>query len=135
MDPLLEPFDLGSLTLKNRIVTTAHAPLGYTHDGLMTERYLRYQEEKAIGGIGLVMFGGSSFVAPDAHSFFESINAGDPRIQDDYADLSARVRAHGARTIVQISHLPDDAPTTTPRGCRPSPRHRSASGPTAPGRR
>ena len=105
MDPLLEPFDLGSLTLKNRIVTTAHAPLGYTHDGLMTERYLRYQEEKAIGGIGLVMFGGSSFVAPDAHSFFESINAGDPRIQDDYADLSARVRAHGARTIVQISHL------------------------------
>lgn len=105
MDPLLEPFSFANLTVKNRVITTAHAPLGYTRDGLMTDRYIRYQEEKAIGGIGLVMFGGSSFVDEDAHSFFESINAGNPRIVENYAELAETLHRHGAKTMVQISHL------------------------------
>lgn len=105
MDPLLEPFQLGPISLKNRIITTAHAPLGFTKDGLVNERYARYQEEKAAGGIGLVMFGGSSHVAPDAASFFDGLNAGDPRIVEGYAELARRIHRHGSKAIVQISHL------------------------------
>ena len=105
MDPLLEPFAFGQITVKNRIATTAHAPFGYTTDGLPNERYLRYHEEKAAGGLGLLMFGGSSWVAPDGPSFFDSLNAGHPEISAGYRELAGRVHRHGAKAIVQISHL------------------------------
>lgn len=105
MDPLLEPFQLGPISLKNRILTTAHAPHGFTRDGTINDRYLRYQEEKAAGGIGLVMFGGSSHIGPDSPSFFDGINAGTPEVVAGYTELSRRVHRHGSRAIVQISHL------------------------------
>ena len=58
-DPLLQPLRIRHLVLKNRIMSTSHAS-GLTEGGLPLERYQRYHEEKAIGGIGLSMFGGSS---------------------------------------------------------------------------
>jgi 2,4-dienoyl-CoA reductase-like NADH-dependent reductase (Old Yellow Enzyme family) len=45
-DPLLQPFHLGPLRLRNRIVTTAHEP-AYTEDGLPKDRYRAYHEERA----------------------------------------------------------------------------------------
>ena len=55
-DPLLEPFQLKHLTIKNRIVSTPHAP-AYAEDGMPKARYQLYHEEKAKGGIGMTMFG------------------------------------------------------------------------------
>jgi len=66
-DPLLEPFTLGDLQLRNRIFSSSHAP-GYNTDGTPSERYVAYHEEKAKGGIGLTMIGGSSNVSPDSAS-------------------------------------------------------------------
>jgi N-methyl-L-proline demethylase len=48
-DPLLTPFRLKSLTLRNRIVSTSHEP-AYGEDGLPTDRYWAYHVEKAKGG-------------------------------------------------------------------------------------
>ena len=50
-DALLQPLRLKHLTLKNRIMSTAHAP-AYAEDGMPRERYQLYHEEKAKGGIG-----------------------------------------------------------------------------------
>ena len=72
-DPLLQPFRLKHLTLKNRVMSTAHAP-AYVEDGLPQERYQLYHEEKAKGGLALTMFGGSSMVAPDSPPAFGQIN-------------------------------------------------------------
>ena len=55
-DPLLEPFDLGGLRLRNRVFSSSHSP-GYNVDGTPSDRYVRYHEEKAKGGIGLTMIG------------------------------------------------------------------------------
>ena len=63
-DPLLQPFRLKGLTLRNRIMSTSHAAT-IDEGGLPKERYQRYHEEKAKGGIALTMFGGSSMVARD----------------------------------------------------------------------
>jgi 2,4-dienoyl-CoA reductase-like NADH-dependent reductase (Old Yellow Enzyme family) len=46
-------------------MSTSHA-CGLHDAGMPAERYQRYHEEKAIGGIALSMFGGSSNVAPDS---------------------------------------------------------------------
>ena len=64
-DPLLTPLTVGGLTLHNRVFSSSHTP-GYCIDGKVTDRYVRYHEEKARGGIGLTMVGGSTNVAPDA---------------------------------------------------------------------
>ena len=64
-DPLLQPFQLRHLTLRNRIMSPAHEP-AYAEDGKPKLRYQLYQEEKAKGGIALSMFGGSTNVAPDS---------------------------------------------------------------------
>ena len=52
-DPLLRPFRLKHLTLKNRIMSTSHA-CGLHDGGMPAERYRRYHEEKAKGGNRLV---------------------------------------------------------------------------------
>src|SRR5262249_54492105 len=58
-DPLLPPARLKKLTLRTRIMSTSHAAT-IDEGALPKERYQRYREEKAKGGIGLTMFGGSS---------------------------------------------------------------------------
>ena len=76
MADLLEPFALGRLRLRNRIVSTAHAP-NLVEDGHPKDRYRLYHEEKAKGGVGLTMIGGSTNIAPDSPSVFGQIYAGD----------------------------------------------------------
>ena len=44
---LLKPFRLRHLELRNRVVTTAHAP-AYAEEGMPRERYQLYQEERAV---------------------------------------------------------------------------------------
>ena len=78
-DPLLEPFQLKHLTLRNRILSTSHAP-AYVEDGKPQERYQLYHEAKAKGGIALTMFGGSSNIAPDSPSVFGQIYIGDDSV-------------------------------------------------------
>ena len=65
LDPVLQPFELRHLGLKNRIMSTAHAP-SYVEDGKPKQRYRLYHEEKAKGGLALTMFGGSTTTAPDS---------------------------------------------------------------------
>ena len=69
-DPLLQPLTIRNVTFKNRIMSTSHA-CGLEEGGMPKERYQHYHEEKAKGGIGLTMFGGSSNVAPDLPSVFQ----------------------------------------------------------------
>ena len=65
IDPLLQQFQLKNLILRNRIVSTSHEP-AYTEDGMPKARYRLYHGEKAKGGIGLTMMGGSAVVARTA---------------------------------------------------------------------
>ena len=61
-DPLLQPFQLKHLTLRNRIMITAHEP-AYPEDGMPKERYRAYHVERAKGGVALTMTAGSAAVS------------------------------------------------------------------------
>ena len=63
-DPLLQPYALGHLVLRNPLISTAHEPT-YTEDDLPEDRCRLYHVEKAKGGIGMTMIGGSSVLALD----------------------------------------------------------------------
>src|SRR5215204_7622419 len=103
-DPLLQPFVLKSLRLRNRILSTSHAP-NLADNGLPKERYQRYHEEKAKGGIALTMFGGSSMVARDSSWGGGQIDMSSDAIIPDLLDFSSRIHGHGAAIMCQISHL------------------------------
>ena len=103
-DPLLKPFQLKGLTLKNRVISTSHEP-AYAEDGLPTLRYQLYHEEKARGGIALTMFGGGTLVAPDTPPAYGNLYAGDDRIVPHFRELARRVHEYGAATMCQITHL------------------------------
>ena len=103
-DPLLQPFTLKHLTLKNRVMSTSHA-CGLHDGGMAAERYQRYHEEKARGGIALSMFGGSSNVAPDSPNTFEQLNVGVDACIPHLRQFSERMHRHGAALMCQITHL------------------------------
>ncbi len=103
-DALLKPFTIKKLTLRNRVLSTAHAP-GYADDGMPGERYQLYHEEKARGGIGLTMFGGSSSVAPDSPLPFRQLSVADDSVIPYLQSLAQRVHSHGAATMCQITHI------------------------------
>ncbi len=64
-DPLLQPFTLRHLTLKNRFMSTSHEP-AYGVQGMPTERYRAYHWERARAGLALAMTAGSACVSRDS---------------------------------------------------------------------
>ncbi|MEK0084317.1 FAD-dependent oxidoreductase, partial [Benzoatithermus flavus] len=102
-DPLLQPLRLKHLTLKNRVMSTAHAP-AYVEDGLPKLRYQLYHEEKAKGGLALTMFGGSSSIAPDSPSSFGQIDISHDRIIPVFQQFAERIHRHDCALMIQITH-------------------------------
>ncbi len=103
-DPLLQPYLLRHLTLRNRLMSTAHEP-AYTEDGLPKERYRLYHSEKAKGGIALTMIGGSACVSPDSPQAFGNILLYKDESVRWLRELADDVHSHGAAVMIQITHL------------------------------
>ncbi|PXW99317.1 2,4-dienoyl-CoA reductase-like NADH-dependent reductase (Old Yellow Enzyme family) [Sphaerotilus hippei] len=102
---LFEPIQLNRLTIRNRIVSTAHAEV-YADDGMPGERYIRYYEEKARGGVGLAICGGSSPVAKDSPSaWWSSVNLSRDETMDGLARLAEAMHRHGAKIMIQATHM------------------------------
>ena len=103
-DPLLQPFQLKHLTLKNRIMSTAHEP-NYAEDGLPTERYRLYHLEKAKGGIALTMTAGSAVVSRDSAPTFGNLTAYRDEIVAPMKRLVESCHEHGCAVMIQLTHL------------------------------
>ena len=103
-DPLLQPFQLKSLRLKNRVISTSHA-ISYGVGGKPMERYQRYHEEKAKGGIGMTMFGGSSNIDVDSASVFGQLYIGDDDIIPVFQQFSDRIHKYDCTLMCQITHM------------------------------
>lgn len=104
-DVLLQPLQIGKLTLRNRVYSTGHVP-GYAENGRPTERYYRYQEEKAKGGIGLTIFGGTTAVSPEhTAALWNQLQVADDSVIPYLAEMGERIRKHGAAAMIQLDHL------------------------------
>jgi 2,4-dienoyl-CoA reductase-like NADH-dependent reductase (Old Yellow Enzyme family) len=103
-DPLLQPYQLKHLTLKNRIMSSSHEP-NYSEDGLPTDRYRLYHVEKAKGGIALTMTAGSAVVSRDSPAVFGNLLAYQDEIVPWMKKLADECHAHGAAVMIQLTHL------------------------------
>ena len=103
-DPLLQPFQLKHLTLRNRIMITSHEP-AYPEDGMPKERYRAYHVERAKAGVALTMTAGSASVSRDSPPVFNNILAWKDEVVGWMKQLADECHDHGAAVMIQLTHL------------------------------
>ena len=104
IDPLLQPYTLKHLVLRNRFMSTSHEP-SYSEDGMPKDRYRLYHVEKAKGGIALTMTAGSAVVSPDSPPAFGNLLAYKDEIVPWLKKLADECHDHGAAVMIQITHM------------------------------
>jgi N-methyl-L-proline demethylase len=104
IDPLLQPFQLKHLKLRNRIFSSSHEP-AYSEDGMPKDRYRLYHVEKARGGMALTMTAGSAVVAEDSPPAFGNLHAYSDAIVPWVRRLTDDVHEQGAACMIQLTHL------------------------------
>jgi N-methyl-L-proline demethylase len=103
-DPLLQPYKLKHLTLKNRIMTTSHEP-AYPEDGMPKDKYRAYHVERCKGGVALTMTAGSAAVSRDSPPVFNNILAYKDEVVGWLKKLTDECHDHGAAVMIQLTHL------------------------------
>ncbi|QFT62133.1 NADH:flavin oxidoreductase [Roseivivax sp. THAF30] len=103
-DPLLQPYQLKHLTLKNRIMTTAHEP-AYPEDGMPKARYRAYHEVRAKAGVALAMTAGSAAVSRNSPPVFNNILAYKDEVVPWIRELTDACHEHGCAVMIQLTHL------------------------------
>ncbi|MDN2579453.1 NADH:flavin oxidoreductase [Aquibium sp. ELW1220] len=103
-DPLLQPYQLKHLKLKNRVMSTSHEP-AYSQDGMPKERYRLYHAEKAKGGMALTMTAGSALVSRDSPAAFGNLQAYRDEIVPWLSELADACHEHDCKVMIQLTHL------------------------------
>ncbi|MDD1783642.1 NADH:flavin oxidoreductase [Enterovibrio sp. ZSDZ35] len=105
-DAIFQPLAINKLTIRNRVISTAHAEVYATENGMTTERYIKYYEEKAKGGIGLCVCGGSSPVSIDSpQGWWSSVNMASDDVIPHLQNLADAMHKHGAHIMIQLTHM------------------------------
>lgn len=103
-DPLLQPFQLKHLTLRNRIMTTSHEP-AYPEEGMPKDRYTAYHAERARAGVALAMTAGSAAVSKDSPPAFNNVLAYKDEVVPWIRRLTDACHDHGCAVMIQLTHL------------------------------
>jgi hypothetical protein len=130
-DPLLQPFQLKHLKLRNRLMITSHEP-AYTEDGMPKQRYRLYHEARAKAGVAMTMTAGSALVSRDSPPAFGNILAYKDEVVPWMHELADACHQHDTKIMIQLTHLgrrahwnhSDWLPTVSPSGIR-EPAHRA----------
>ncbi len=101
MKLIFEPIRIKNLKLRNRILMPA-LHMNHTSDGTIGEKIIRFYEERAKGGCGLIMIGGC-IVNEDAGGQF-MIGAYDDKFLPGMTKLADTLRKHGAASCLQLYH-------------------------------
>jgi 2,4-dienoyl-CoA reductase (NADPH2) len=99
---LFEPLRIGPLTVRNRIVFSAHLT-NYAEDGLPTEQHAAYYAARAAGGAGLIITEEHSTHVTD-WPYEKLIHGFNPEVIPGYRRITEAVHAHDVPILAQINH-------------------------------
>ena len=103
-DILFSPIKIGTMTVKNRVVMEpAEFSLGQIN-GCPTERMMDYYEERAKGGVGLIMPGICRVNDMGAASTFTQLSMSSDYHIAPMREMAARIHRHGAKLCIQLHH-------------------------------
>jgi len=100
---LFSPIKLGNIEISNRCVM---APMGagiYSPDDTWPKRTIRYFEERAIGGVGLIITSFTRVHNKLAAGPAPLIGIYDDRLISSHEELVGRVHKHGSKIFLQIA--------------------------------
>lgn len=100
---LLSPFSIGQVELRNRFVFQPHFTALGDLDGTPSDAHAAYHEERARGGVGLIVFE-SQAVHPSGKMSRRFVDAWDPKIIPQHRKITDVVHAHGAKMFGQLTH-------------------------------
>src|SRR5581483_5186880 len=101
---LFSPLRIGCVTVRNRIMQTAHVKL-FARDGVDSQRNVDYQAARARGGAGLLITG-NRVVHPTSTTGFPRVAwAYLPDALEADRRLTAAVHEHGAVIFAQLNHF------------------------------
>ena len=99
---LFEPMRIGKMLVKNRIVMSPMGTFTPMQDGTESEEGIRYYEERARGGVGLIITG-SMFINEVTAQGGPTIAVDNPRAIPKATVLCERVHRWGAKICISLS--------------------------------
>ena len=100
---ILEPFHLGPLPLRNRLVMAPITSQYADEKGRVTEQLKAHYEARARGGTGLIIVE-ASYVDPVGQAFANQLGIYDDGLLPGLRDLADVIKRHGAVAAIQLHH-------------------------------
>ncbi len=103
-ETLLSPMKIGTMTVKNRtVMTAAEVSLGQPN-GKPTEKLMAYYEERAKGGVGLIIPGVTRVNDDCAASTYTQLAMSHDYHIEPMREFAERIHKHGAKLGIQLHH-------------------------------
>ena len=103
-EKLFEPGRIGKLTLKNRMIMEPMGTRYADSRGHVTEKYLSFIEERAKGGIGLIVNEASRMIKPPPWPPF-NLAINDDRCIPGLSKMVQTVKKHDTKILIELVHL------------------------------
>ena len=111
-EKLFTPIQIGSITIRNRIVMEPHQT-GLTevteYGGIATDAYTAYYQRRSEGGVGLIVTELACVDQTTGLQSLKSIRADDDYSIQEFRKVADAVHAGGAKCFVQINHPGSEA--------------------------
>ena len=107
---LFQKGKIGNVTLKNRVVMTAMGTLMGDWNGCTTPEQVRFYEDRARGGCGLIIPEFTCIDADSGHCNAIQLGIYDSRQIKSFELICEAVHRHGAKIFVQLQHGGREAP-------------------------
>lgn len=110
---IFRPLELKGITLRNRIMQSAHAKGFHKKDGITNNRDRYYAEARARGGLALLTTG-NRLIHPTSNTFMRGYSYGyRPEMVERDRAMTDAVHRHGAHIIAQLNHFGVNGSTTS----------------------
>jgi len=103
-EKLLSPIKIGELELKNRMIMAPMVTNYCTREGFVTQRLKDYYEERAKGGVALIIVEASTISYPFGLSTAKQVGIYDDRQIPGLKELVEVVHKHGCKVAFQLHH-------------------------------
>ena len=103
--PLLyEPFQVGPVKLKNRLVTPPMLPCFATAEGVITTEAIAFAGRLAKCGAGLVIMGETSIDSDRSYDHLGAINLGTDKVIPKLSMMADEVHRYGGKISIELNH-------------------------------
>lgn len=103
LDSLFSPMKIGNCSVPNRLVVPAMEANNNNTDGTLSDRFIRYMEEKAIGGFGLIITEDYA-VTEQGRATMDIAGFFDDKHIEKNKILTERIHSHGSKIFCQLYH-------------------------------